>query len=434
MATTLCICGATVAVMIAAIIFYPRIEWGHFAVDTYWPVALLGALVLLLSGQAEWGALGEALVSSEAINPLKIALLFLSMTVLSVFLDEVGFFGYVAALALSRAGRSQTRLFFVLYAAVSILTVFTSNDIIILTFTPFICYFARAAKIDPLPYLVAEFVAANTWSMALVIGNPTNVYLAATYGIDFIAYLRVMVLPTIGAGLAALLVLYLLFHRRLRAPIEPVNIEMRFRDKPLLILGLVHLGGCTLLLAIASYVGWDMCSIALFSALSLLFWAALLCLVRRRAPRLLLSCLRRAPWPLLPFILSMFVLILALGSSGATAAFSALLGRTGEVCLTYGISSALVCNLINNIPMSAFYCAVAGMLPEAVREVGIFAAVIGSNLGALLTPVGALAGIMWTGMLKKQGLRLGYTDFLRYCAPAGAAALLAALGILALLL
>ena len=432
MIATLCIAGTTIALMIAAIIFFPRLTLGRFSVDTYWPIALLGALALLLGGRVESGELLAALTSSDAINPLKIALLFLSMTLLSVFLDEVGFFGYVAALALSRAGHSQARLFFVLYAAVSVLTVFTSNDIIVLTFTPFICYFAHAAKIDPMPYLVAEFVAANTWSMALVIGNPTNVYLAATYGIDFIAYLRVMLLPCVAAGLSALLVLWLLFRRRLRQPIEPVKVEMRFRDRLLLAIGLLHLGGCTLLLAIASYVGWDMCTIALVSALSLFVVTAIASLARRRAPRVLLSCLRRAPWPLLPFILSMFVLILSLGKAGITAGYADLLAATGETVWTYGISSALVCNLINNIPMSAFYCAVAGLLPQAVRTAGVYAAVIGSNLGALLTPVGALAGIMWTGMLKKQGLRFSYADFLRRCAPAGAAALVAALGVLTL--
>lgn len=430
MALTLSICGVTCALMIAAIIFLPRVGRGRFSVDTYWPIALLGALVLLLLGLADSGEFFAALSSSDAINPLKIALLFLAMTVLSVYLDEVGFFGFVAAVALSRAGHSQTRLFFILYAAVSLLTVFTSNDIIVLTFTPFICYFAHAAKIDPLPYLVAEFVAANTWSMALVIGNPTNVYLAATYGIDFIAYLRVMLLPTLAAGVAAGLVLWLLFRRRLRQPLEPVKIEMRFRDRLLLALGLIHLGGCTLLLAIASYVGWDMCTIALLSVASLAVTTTVASLARRRAPRILLSCAKRAPWALLPFILSMFVLILALGASGATAAFVDLLSQTGETVWTYSFSSALVANLINNIPMSAFYCAVAGLLPDGGRTAAVFAAVVGSNLGALLTPVGALAGIMWTGMLKKQGYRFGYGDFLRHCAPAGLAALVAALGVL----
>ena len=242
MTSTLCICGGTCLLMVVAIMFFPRLTIGRLSLDTYWPIALLGAILLLLTGGTDIGAFWAALTSNEAINPLKIALLFLSMTVLSVFLDEVGFFGYVAVLALRRAGHSQRRLFFLLFAAVSVLTVFTSNDIVVLTFTPFICYFARAAKIDPLPYLVAEFVAANTFSMALVIGNPTNVYLAATYGIDFIAYLRVMLLPTLAAGLAAGAVLYLLFARRLRQPIEPMPIEMRFRDRLLLGIGFSHTG------------------------------------------------------------------------------------------------------------------------------------------------------------------------------------------------
>ena len=91
-----------------------------------------------------------------------ILVLFLSMTALSVFLDEIGFFRYLAGAAIRFAGEKQTVLFYVLYALVSVLTVFTSNDVIILTFTPFICYFTRCAGIDPLPYLVSEFVAANT--------------------------------------------------------------------------------------------------------------------------------------------------------------------------------------------------------------------------------------------------------------------------------
>lgn len=426
---TLALCAAVCAVMTLCIIFFPRARVGKISFDTYWPVALVGALLVFALGALDFGTAVSAMTADTAINPIKIAVLFLSMTVLSVYLDEVGFFGYVASVALARAGRSQSRLFFILYGAVSVLTLFTSNDIVILTFTPFICYFAAAANINPVPYLVAEFVAANTWSMALVIGNPTNVYLASAYGIDFITYLSRMWLPTLAAGAVALLVLYLLFRRQLGEPIEPLCIEMRFRDPLLLVLGLVHLGGATVLLAVGSYLSWDMWLIALVAALSLLFLTLPACLLRRRSPAILFQCLRRAPWPLLPFILSMFTLILALEESGAVAAFAALLGENATV-FTYGFSSALAANLINNIPMSALYCALVGYLPTALCEAGVYAAAVGSNLGALLTPVGALAGIMWMGMLKKQNVKFGYPGFLRYLAPVGLSALCAALAVL----
>jgi arsenical pump membrane protein len=187
--------------MIAAVLFFPTIRIKKFSVASYWVVTLIGATVLLVSGVADIKRVGSAMIADTAINPIKILVLFISMTVLSIFLDELGFFKYLASCALKRAGNSQLRLFIILYATVSVLTVFTSNDIIILSFTPFICYFAKNAHINPLPYLAAEFVAANTWSMALIIGNPTNIYLVTAMGGNFLSYVAVMILPTLAAGL-----------------------------------------------------------------------------------------------------------------------------------------------------------------------------------------------------------------------------------------
>ena len=206
------------------------------------------------------------------------------MTALSVYLDEVGFFGYLAAAALRRAGGRQTVLFFALYLLVSVLTVFTSNDVIILTFTPFICYFAKNAGIKPLPYLIAEFVAANTWSMALIIGNPTNIYLAGSAGISFAEYTRVMILPTLLAGVVSLLVLLLIFRRALSEPIEPVPAKAVLRRRAPLLIGLVHLSLCTVLLAVSSYIGLQMWLISLGFALSLFLFGAIAAAADHRRP------------------------------------------------------------------------------------------------------------------------------------------------------
>jgi arsenical pump membrane protein len=76
-----------------------------------------------------------------------------------------------------------------------------------LTFTPFIYYFTKHAKIDPVPYLIGEFFAANTWSIMLYIGNSTNIVLATVFQIDFLEYFKWMFLPTIAAGLVNLMLL-----------------------------------------------------------------------------------------------------------------------------------------------------------------------------------------------------------------------------------
>ena len=137
---------------------------------------------------------------------------------------------------------------------------FTSNDIIVLTFTPFICYFSKHAKISPLPYLITEFVAANTWSMFLIIGNPTNIYLATSLNISFLEYTKVMFLPTIFSGVASFIVLFLIFNKSLKQkmPNDRIVEDVVISDKVSMIIGLLHLLACIVLLVISSYIGLEM--------------------------------------------------------------------------------------------------------------------------------------------------------------------------------
>ena len=195
MITAVIIASLTCLAFICNILIKPSIIIKGKSYGIYWIFPLLGAVSLLFAKVITPKQLFEGLTADSDINPLKILALFLSLTLMSVLLDSAGFFRVLAAKTLSFAKHSQWALFICLYLTVSLLTVFTSNDIIVLTFTPFICYFAHNAKIDPIPYLVGEFIAANTWSMALVIGNPTNIYLAGTAGINFGEYLTVMALP-----------------------------------------------------------------------------------------------------------------------------------------------------------------------------------------------------------------------------------------------
>ena len=433
MLPSILIAAITCAAMIASVLFFPRIRGKRFSLDTYPLVALLGAIVMVAARQIDLASLWRAMTSDNSINPLKILLLFLSMTLLSLFLDEVGFFRYLANKALRLSGGSQIKTFTVLYWTVSVLTVFTSNDVIVLTFTPFLCYFAKNAHIDPKPYLVAEFVAANTMSMTFIIGNPTNIYVATSFGVSFLDYFLVMALPTLVSAVLSYFLLWLIFRKSLRAPILATPEEVRLEDKPMLALGLSALGVATVLLVVGPYVGFDMWLVA-GSAVGLLALAVLiLCLTRHRAPRALYRTFRRAPWQLVPFVLSMFVLILALRENGVTDAIARGLG-TRFVTLKYGVLSFLAANVINNIPMSVFFCPIVSCLPEAPTLPAAYAVIAGSNLGAFLTPIGALAGIMWMSLLKKQDVKLSYLEFVKYGAAVALPSLAATLGVLTVVL
>lgn len=434
MIASVIISGITLAVMIASVLAFPKVTFGKITLSTYWIVSLTGAAVLLATGQVPVSTVGSALIADNAINPIKILVLFISMTILSIYLDELGFFRYLANVTLKRAGHSQYKLFLYLYVIVSVLTVFTSNDIIILSFTPFICYFAKNARISPIPYLAAEFVAANTWSMALIIGNPTNIYIATAYDIGFMEYVGTMILPTLAAGVVAFGALFLLFRKKLTEPISGEAEEISIRDRVNFVIGIVHLSVCTVALAVSSYLpGVEMWTISLGAVVSLFLCTAVSSLIRRTAPTELGRCLARAPWELIPFIISMFVIIVVLSEKGVTGQIADFLGKNASVW-SYGTASFLSANVVNNIPMSVLFCRVMeSVTPDTVGN-AVYATIVGSNLGALFTPVGALAGIMWSSILNEHKLKFGYLDFLRIGITVAVPALAAALLMLVILL
>jgi len=325
--------------------------------------ALLGALILLFSGSLPWADAVAGLTANSNINPLKILTLFLSIALLSVFLDEIGFFKYLANLAniaVKKYRIKQIWPFIIFYIIVSILAAFTPNYMVIILFTPFICYFSKNAKIDPIPYLVSEFVAANTSSMFLIIGNPTNTYLATMAGIDSSTYLNAMVLPATLASITVFIVLFALFHKPLKQPINFTAEKVTIKIKPIKLL------------------------------------SAVVC---------------RVPWDVIPFIISMSIIVFALENSGATEKIAELL-NFGNNLFTYGIGSTLAANLMNNVPMSLLFSSLLNGSEE--KTMAMYATIIGSNIGAYLTPIASLAGIMWFRILRNQGIKYDFVQFLSY--------------------
>ena len=414
MAPTIIISTITFIAIITSLILFPKIKIGRFHISIYWMIALLGAAILLIFSLAPANEVFNQLTVDSKINPIKILVLFFSMTLLSVFLDEFGLFKYLANLAAKNAKGNQYILFFSFYLLVAILTVFTSNDVVILTFTPFICFFCKRTKINPLPYLIAEFAAANTWSLMFIIGNPTNIFLGTSAGIDFINYAKVMALPTLAAGLVEVGIIFLLFNRKLRTKIEiPHEGENVIQNKLMLIVGVIHLGLCLVFLVISSYINIEMWLISLICATSLLLFTIVMSFIKKENWFYVTTGLKRLPYPLIPFFLSMFVIVVALNYQGITNEIVKLFGENHTIWI-YGYSSFLASNLINNIPMSILYSGLCSHLSESIYLPAIYSSIIGSNLGAFLTPMGALAGIMFTNLLSEHDVKFSFLDFIKY--------------------
>ncbi len=309
-------------------------------------------------------------------------------------------------------------------------------------------YFAKNARVDPVPYLFAEFFAANTWSMMLYIGNPTNIVIAVAYDITFTRYLAWMVLPTIAAGPANAGLLYLLFRKRLSQPLRQthtIDPAAALTDRPGAIVGVSLLGLCIVMLAVAPSIGLEMWTVALAFALCLLVllvvrdsYMALLRRITRWQNLAVGRTMQRIPWSIVPFVLGLFITVEALRIYGITGsigeAFRSLAGTSpAATVFVYGISSALAANVLNNIPMTVSSVSVmAGLSGTPALLPAALATTIGSNLGANITPLGALAGIMWMSILSRRRFTITFGTFIKYGLIVTPITLLIALAVLAM--
>lgn len=412
--------------MIVCVFACPVLKIKNFEMQTFWFAPTLGAIILLIFGLVDANVVFSSMIENSSVNPLEILVLFISMVFLSVVLDEVGFFKYLATLAVKKAKNSQFAMFIILFFMVSILTIFTSNDIIVITFTPFIIFFCKNTKISPIPYLVAEFVAANTWSMLLIIGNPTNIYLATSFNIDFFTYIKYMFIPTIFAGITSLLIMLLIFKNKLKQKLDSNISSDHILDKNIFIISLILLIICIVLLAISSFINLSMWVISLTSAGILLIFLVIYCIFNKDKRYILKESIFRLPFNLIPLLLSMFVIVLTLHQYDITTYIFNLL-NTSQPILTFGLSSFVFANLTNNIPMSILYVDIIKNFTN-ISPQAIYSSIISSNIAAYFTPIGALAGIMWMSILRKNDVEFSFLKFSIYGSIIAIPTLLVSLG------
>ena len=357
-------------------------------------------------------------------NPIGILILFFSMVYISKYLDTTGFFEFCALYALKKSGTSATKLFFIIYVVVSILTIFTSNDVVVLTFTPFIHYFAKAAGIDPVPFLFGEFFAANTWSMIFIISNPTNVVIGTAFGQSFTDFAKYMALTALVGGVVNCALLFFIFKVKITQEFEmdedPGDPKNMIKSKLDMCIALFFTLGAILLMALSSIPGFnvEMWIIAGIMAVILLIYNIVVDCIRHTGA--FVRIFSSLPYPIIFFLLSLFILVNSLDRGGLFKdigkGFHNLVGSSETLnTLLFGVLSTVSANVLNNIPMSVAYVPIikATHSNEKLSMGAIYASVVGANLGANLTPLGALAGLMWLKILKERQIDIGFGKFMK---------------------
>jgi len=281
----------------------------------------------------------------------------------------------------------------------------------------------------------------------LYIGNPTNIVLAAAFKLDFIEYFKWMIAPTLVAGFVNITILYIIFRKKINKSIKidhKINPKDALTDKTGAILGLIILGGCIVGLAVAPYFNGNMWIVSLSFAVSLIIILLIrdfyVRVIRKTIDKKTLSVsvtAKRIPFGIIPFVLGMFITVEALRIYGVSEELGLVLKNvvgksTLSTTYVYGFTSAFSANIFNNIPMTVFYVPILQVASSATMLPAILATTIGSNLGANISPIGALAGLMWMVILRDKDVKISFKEFLKYGLIVTPITLIICLGVLAL--
>ncbi|ANC55338.1 arsenic transporter [Brevundimonas sp. GW460-12-10-14-LB2] len=340
---------------------------------------------------------------------------FVAIIIISLLLDEAGFFEW-AALHVGRWGGGQGRRLFVLFvllgAAVS--AVF-ANDGAALILTPIVIAMLLALGYGPkatLAFVMAAGFIADAASLPLVVSNLVNIVSADFFDIGFDRYTAVMAPVNLASIAATLMVLFVVFGRdipkaydveRLAAPSSAI------KDRATFLWGWIILA----LLLIGFFVleprGVPVSAVAATGAVVLLVMAG------RGAVISTTKVLREAPWQVVIFSLGMYLVVYGLGNAGLTRQIAGLLdgfsqGGVWGTAFGTGFLTAFLSAIANNMPtvlIGALSIDASGAT-GAAREAMIYANVIGSDLGPKMTPIGSLATLLWLHVLARKGVKIGW--------------------------
>ncbi|VXC67621.1 arsenic transporter [Serratia oryzae] len=400
--------GAIFILTIVLVIWQPRglgIGWS----------AMLGAVLALLSGVVH---LGDIPVVWQIV--WNATATFIAVIIISLLLDESGFFEW-AALHVARWGNGRGRLLFtciiLLGAAVAALF---ANDGAALILTPIVIAmllalgFSRGAT---LAFVMAAGFIADTASLPLIVSNLVNIVSADFFNLGFTEYAAVMV-PVNLAAIAATLVMLHLFFRKdipavydlslLKAPKEAIRDLNTFKT-----------GWLVLVLLLVGFFALEPLGVpvSLVAAVGALI---LFAIAKKGNVINTGKVLRGAPWQIVVFSLGMYLVVYGLRNAGLTYYLSALLNQFAEqglwaATLGTGFLTAFLSSVMNNMPtvlvgaLSIDGSAASGVIKEAM----IYANVIGSDLGPKITPIGSLATLLWLHVLSQKNMTITWGYYFR---------------------
>lgn len=411
------------------------IMWRPWGINEAIP-AISGAILLFVAGVVPFSDIIQIflIVSGPSIT-------IISTIVMCIVLESIGVFRWAAINLVNKSKGSGMRLFLYIMLLCFLMTVFFNNDGSILITTPIIIHVISMLNLKPhqkYPYLFAGVFVATSSSLPVGVSNIANLIGLKMVGLDLISYTHFAFVPSMIGISTLCLLLYLLFKKDIPKKIST------FKDYSIELLSSKESQGipshplsgkpespkainwslfkiCILLVILIRGSYFVLPSFGISIEVIAITGAILLITIRWISMNVgVIDVVKKAPWHILVFAFGMYVTVYALNNTGVTTFFIELLKESMTSSLVFasfasGLLISVLSNVMNNLPsvmLGTLLITDMGMDLHTL-QVSYISIIIGSDIGALLSPMGTLATLLWMFVLRKNGIHISWGKYFK---------------------
>lgn len=357
--------------------------------------AFFGAVAMILFGVLSFE---EAVM---AIDFNTIALLLGMMIVIAV-LEIDGFFTFIAEKTISFS-KSRNQLLIIIVFTTGIASAFLVNDAVVLLFTPVIIQICRSAKLNPVPYLIAEIFASNTGSAMTITGNPQNILIGINSGIPYLHFL-LHLLPVSLIGMIVIVLMVKIFFRKEfkngnRLDFQEDEFNYNFQSMKFS----VPIFICIIILFFFSH------TFSLSIPLIALAGASLILILGRIKPS---QVIKEVDWVLLLFFSGLFVVVRGIEKVGVLNEFinNTPISNSFPGIVGLHTLSLILSQIVSNVPYTILMLPILKSASSNLLWLSLASA---ATLAGNATIIGAVANIIVIEVAKKYDIVIGFRQFFK---------------------